>query len=165
MARGLSLAQLAFLWGRHLTLFRPEHYVAVFYPSIDELVLLVSAALVAGECPAYAEQAANSEVRKLAKDLKKKLHPGSYARLTTACLAFHPRGLEARVCAWLRSVELTRGRAGLLACGDVAVAAELVRRHPVVGQTAQEDQVSDLLCFSVSDEYAKLRGRLGVAIA
>ncbi|HEU5076198.1 MAG TPA: hypothetical protein VFU02_18525, partial [Polyangiaceae bacterium] len=165
LARGLSLAQLAFLWGRHLTLFRSEHYVAVLYPSVDELVTLVYAALVAGECPAYGEQAASSEVRKLARELRKKLHPGSYARLAAACAAFSPGRLEERVCSWLRAVELTRGRAGLLACGDVAVALELVRRHPVVGQTPQEDQVSDLLWFSVSDEYAKLRGRLGVAIA
>jgi len=165
LARGLSLAQLAFLWGRHLTLFRTEYYVAVLYPSVDELVTLVSAALVLGECPRASEQAASADVKKLAKELKKKLHPGSFGRLCAASAAFNPAALEGRVRAWLRAVELTAGRAGLLACGDVAVAAELVRRHPVVGQTAQEDQVSDLLCFSVSDEYAKLRGRLGVAIA
>ena len=52
-----------------------------------------------------------------------------------------------------------------LACGDLSVAAELVRKHPVRGQTVEDDQVSDLMCFAVSDEYAKLRGRLGVAIA
>src|SRR5690606_34084275 len=153
------------LWGRHLTLFRPEHYVFVFYPSVDELVTLVSAALVVGECPRYNEKVASADVRKLGRDLRKKLHPGSYGRLVAACASFEPRGLEARVRAWVRAVELTRGRAGLLACGDVAVAAELVRRHPVIGQTPQEDQVADLLCFSVSDEYAQLRGRLGVAIA
>ena len=165
LARGLSLAQLAFLWGRHLTLFRPEHYLAVFYPTVDELGVLLKASLLSGECQSLPAEDVTSEAKKLAKDLRKKLHPGSYERLRAACRSFRPEDLDARVAHWLRTVELAGGRAGLLACGDVAVATELVRRHPVRGQTPEADQVSDIMCFSVSDEYAKLRDRLGVRIA
>ncbi len=164
LARGLSLSQLAFLWGRQLTAFRPEHYLAVFFPKVDDLALLVNAALLAGECPALSGTP-SSEVKKLAKDLKKKLHPGSYGRLCTACSTFQPGDLMGRVAHWLRTVELAGGRAGLLACGDVSIAAELVREHPVKGQVSEEDQVFDLMSFAVSDEYAQLRARLGVAIA
>ncbi|HEY8072548.1 MAG TPA: hypothetical protein VIF62_00515, partial [Labilithrix sp.] len=34
---GMSVQQLAFLVGRHLTYYRPEHYVLVFYPTLAEL--------------------------------------------------------------------------------------------------------------------------------
>jgi tetratricopeptide (TPR) repeat protein len=165
LGSGLSLAQLAFLWGRHLTLFRPEHYLSVFFPTLEDLSFLFSAALVAGECPAWPAASASGEEKKLARDLSKNMHPGSYERLRAACRAFHPVQHETRLRAWLRGVELTAGRAGLLACGDVSIAVDLVRKHPVQGETREDDQASDIMGFSVSDEYAKLRGRLGVAIA
>jgi hypothetical protein len=165
LGSGLSLAQLAFLWGRQLTLFRPEHHVAVFFPTVEELTSLVRAALVAGECPGLPMADLNPAFRKLAKDLKRKMHPGSYGRLCAASQRVRPDALERLARDWLRTLELTGGRAGLLACGDVSVAAELVQKHPQRGQTREEEQVSDLMSFSVSDEYTKLRRRLGVAIA
>ena len=148
-----------------MALFRPEHYLAVFYPTVEELQLLLVAALCAGECPNLRAVAVDAEARRLAKDLKKKLHPGSYERLRAACRAFPSSQLEERVSHWLKTAELVSGRAGLLACGDVSIAAELIRKHPVRGHTHGDTQLSDVLCFAVSDEYAKLRGRLGVAIA
>jgi hypothetical protein len=93
------------------------------------------------------------------------LHPGSRERLRAASENYPIHEIEHRVARWLRAVELAGGRVGLLACGDVSIAAELVKRHPVRGTTSEEDQVTDIMSFSVSDEYATLRGRLGVAIA
>lgn len=165
LASGLSLSELAFLWGRHLSLFRPEHYLAVFFRTAEEMATLVRASLAAAEVGKVTMKSLNSEGKRLAKELKKKLHPGSRERLRAAAANYPVDEIEPRVARWLRSVELAGGRAGLLACGDVAIAAALVKRHPVRGSTTQEDQVSDIMCYAVSGEYAEMRGRLGVAIA
>jgi hypothetical protein len=132
---------------------------------VEELEHLLLAALTAGECPNLSLTTVSPEAKKLAKELKKKLHPGSYERLRAASRSFRTDRMPERAAHWLKTVELAGGRAGLLACGDVAVAADLVRKHPLSGLTLGQDQVADIMCFSVSAEYATLRGRLGVAIA
>jgi hypothetical protein len=165
LATGLSLSQLAFLWGRHLSFFRPEHYLAVFFRTASEMGTLVRASLAAADVGRLSMKSLDSEARRLCKDIKKKLHPGSRERLRAVASRYPVDEIDARVARWLRSVELAGGRAGLLACGDVSIAAELVKRHPVRGATTKEDQVSDLMCYAVSEQYAAIRGRLGVAIA
>ena len=165
LASGMTLSQLAFLWGRHLSFFRPEHYLCVFFPTAEELAMLVRASLAASGHRAVPMKSLSGEGKKLAKDLKKRLHPGSRERLKAASQGYPVEEIDQRVGRWLRSVELAGGRAELVACGDVSIAAELVKKHPVRGTTSEEDQVSDIMCFSVSDEYAQLRGRLGVSIA
>jgi hypothetical protein len=77
---------------------------------------------------------------------------------------FPLREASTRVRAWARSAELTAGRTGLLAAGSSVVAAKLVEKFPLGGSVDTKDQVKDLLAFSVSDTYALLRQRLGVAI-
>jgi hypothetical protein len=76
-------------------------------------------------------KALDGDARRLAKDIKKKLHPGSRERLRAVALRYPVEEIDARVARWLRAVELAGGRAGLLACGDVAIAAEtrFVRRR------------------------------------
>src|SRR5690606_31497808 len=133
LARGLSLSQLAFLWGRHLTLFRPEHHLAVFFSDARELAQLLAASLLVGECPQLDGRSLDAEAKRLAKDLKKRLHPGSFERLRAASRSFANPALEERARAWLKTVTLAGGRAGLLACGDVSIACELARRHPHSG--------------------------------
>jgi hypothetical protein len=69
-----------------------------------------------------------------------------------------------RVERLMRSAELTGVRAGLLLVGDVAKAADLVRRFPTEGLTRAEDQLGELFQFAISEGYAKLRQRLGVGV-
>jgi hypothetical protein len=65
----------------------------------------------------------------------------------------------------VRSIERTACRAGLLASGDVNVAARLlaVDGRAVGGLTAA-DRIRDLLGFSIGSSYARLRRALGVAV-
>jgi hypothetical protein len=153
------------LWGRHLCLFRPEHYLAVFFRTAEEMGTLVRAGLAASDVGKLTIKSLDSDGKRLAKEIKKKLHPGARERLRAVATRYPVDEIDQRVQRWLRSVELAGGRAGLLACGDVSIAAELVKRHPVRGATTEEDQVSDIMCYAVSEQYAKIRGRLGVAVA
>lgn len=164
LGSGLSLQQLAFLWGRHLTFFRPEHYVLVYYPTVQELAALVLAAFVATDFTPRKVRFYDRNTKKLAGRLHRKLAPERLAELkeVTSELSLASAGNE--MLAWARSIELAAGRAGLLACGDIGIARDMIERYPVGGQTSPFDQVSDLMRFSVSDQYAELRRHLGISV-
>src|SRR6185503_17837453 len=48
VASGLGLAELAFLWGRHLSYYRPEHYLLVHFATLQALGAVLLAALSLG---------------------------------------------------------------------------------------------------------------------
>ncbi len=72
---------------------------------------------------------------------------------------------------------LSADRAGMLMCGDIAVGLGLVLREdpsmastkvdtadPVIQALRQRDDLRDLLAFSLSDDYFRLRQRLGLSL-
>ena len=69
-----------------------------------------------------------------------------------------------RALAWSRSVELAACRAGLLACGSVEIAARMTERFPHGGLLTVEQQIDDLLVWSLGAEHRRLRERLGVVV-
>ena len=162
LGSGLTANQLAFLWGRHLTFFRPEHYLLVFYPTIKDLAALMVATLAIGE---GSDMSGDSrKARQRASGLKKKLRDDELDRLRRATRKFSSENATGQMLAWARTVELSAGRAGLLACGDLNVAAALVREYPVGGQLTPEARIADLMSYSISKEYAQLREKLGVTV-
>ncbi len=54
-------------------------------------------------------------------------------------------------------------RAGLLATGNLGLVARLGERFPLPGTTPHE-AVDDLIGYSLGDDYAALRERLGIAV-
>ncbi len=163
LARGLGLPELAFLWGRHLCFFRPEHYLLVFYPSLRDVGSLLLAALSLG---GESRQSASLEgdVAGLAAVIGDAMDDDSRRALRSAVAGFEPRNTRRRITAWARSVHLAAARAGLLACGDIHRAAELVRRFPPAGELTPDEQIADLCAWSIGPGCAELRRRLGIAV-
>jgi len=162
LGSGLAAKQLAFLWGRHLTFFRPEHYLLVFYPTIKDLAALMVATLAIGEGSDMSGE--SRKARQRASGLKKKLREDELGRLRRASRKFSSENATGQMLAWARTVELSAGRAGLLACGDLNVAAALVQEYPVGGQLTPKARIADLMSYSISQEYAQLREKLGVTV-
>jgi hypothetical protein len=71
--------------------------------------------------------------------------------------------VSARLEQWARGAVFVAGRAGLLACGNLELAASIVERAPLPGPSATE-QIGDLIAYSLTDEYSMLRARVGVAV-
>ncbi|MEB2312022.1 MAG: hypothetical protein OZ921_17475 [Sorangiineae bacterium] len=163
VASGLELADLAFLWGRHLTCFRSEFSLLVFYPTLRELGSLLLAALTLSGAQ---EEAASlgGEVVRLTGVLDAALGDAARSRLSEAAARFEPKNTRKRIERWARSVHLVGARAGLLACGDLGRAAALVRRFPGAGGLSVEAQLDDLAAWSIGAEHAELRRRLGIAL-
>jgi len=159
---GLSAKDLAFLAGRHLTYYRPGHQVLLYYPHRDDLTtLLLAAAQVA--MPKAVAQSSDPAGRLLRARLARNIEAGDRAALGVAVRALDARGGHAALGAWMSSVELTAGRAGLLLCGDLATATALLRAESREnGHVPSAFRRSDLLAFCASRAHASLRQRFAM---
>jgi hypothetical protein len=161
LGSGLGLQELAFVWGRALTLFRPDHLLAAYHPDAESLsTLLVAARSVAG-CKGAKEPTGDAKI--VAAMLDKALDRAARDALKKPLKAARRPREAAR--SWLRAHEYACTRAGLVLCGDIAVAASLVERFPFGSVSTPEEQLDDLLVFSASSAHAELRRRLGVSVA
>ncbi|MGZ3417573.1 MAG: hypothetical protein ACXVEE_06890 [Polyangiales bacterium] len=158
---GRTVPELAFLLGYELAHVRAVDRLVAFHPSLNDLKTIVVAAIglvVPSELPADLAVVRDAMGAKL--DAVRRLE------LQNAVRALSERGGQLDVLAFLRSLERTACRAGLLACGDITVATRLVSMdgRNLSGLTAKE-RVNDLIAFSISEPYARLRAALGVAVA
>lgn len=161
---GMTVQQLAFLTGRHLTYYRPEHYALVFFPTLDDLSSLVLAA-VRLVIPGISVPPPADKDSKVGADLGARLSAEQKTALEDAVARLDARGGRLDLLAWIRHVELTASRAGLMLAGDLRVPMRLLKDETrAVGELSAETKRGDLLAFCASDAYGTLRERMGVAI-
>jgi len=159
---GRSAKELAFLAGRHLTYYRPEHQVLVYFPTGEDLTRLLVATIEIG-APGTFPAGSDSSVGLLGDRLSRHL---TVAERTAIASASQELDEKVDLGRWARNIELTAGRAGLLLCGDLATAASLVRSEsrPFGGLTS-DDRRHDLISFVVSAEHRELRDRYVLSAA
>jgi len=164
--RGRSLAELAFLVGRHLALRLPEHELVAHLQDREELAVCFLAALkvVLGDVAAGEQSAA---VEALTPILSGQQTPEERDALVDAVDAFSAAGGRADLNAWLGSVERCVLRAGLLMCGDLETVIKVLRLEEAEQQrsfTALDRRLDDLFVFTVSADYAQLRRMMGSSL-
>ncbi|HVR21449.1 MAG TPA: hypothetical protein VMS65_17165 [Polyangiaceae bacterium] len=164
LGSGLGLPELAFLWARRLVLFRPEHRIVTFLTNAAELEEFVRAAQVLGGGNERSFKRLEGDTKLFARGLKRHLRGIDRAPLEAVANSIVREAIPSLVFAYRRSIELASARAGLLACGELALALRMTERFPQHGALTLDEQNADLLVYSVSDEYAALRERLGVAL-
>jgi tetratricopeptide (TPR) repeat protein len=163
--RGLTTKDLAFLAGRHLTYYRREHYALVHYPTLDELSTLFLAAvkLAMPELPVPAHLA--EAVGRVRKALARHVRADEKERLASAVQGLEQRDGRVDLAAWVRSVELTAQRAGLLLCGDLRVAAARLRNeNRTIAELGVDERRADLLSYCVSEKLSRARVLLGLDV-
>jgi tetratricopeptide (TPR) repeat protein len=161
---GPSLQELAFLAARHLTYYRPEHYALVFFPTLADITTLFLAAVttVLSDLPVPAS--IEESVARIRRDIADRADEESKAALEDGVRRFEREGGRAELGGFLRSVELSACRAGLVVCADLAVAARILgKEERAVGELAPGDRLSDLLVFCAEEKLPILREWLGVA--
>lgn len=168
---GLTPVELRFVAGRHLAAYRREHVVAYLLAATAAaerrafgplLAAWVDAALAVGAPGADAPRA--PEAQSLAKRIQAVLQPLELELLREAARRLAGRA-AGRLAAWLRAVDLTGDRAGLLLCGDLPTAARMLPRMPAFAPDLSDARRADeLLVFGVSDACFRLRRRLGLAL-
>jgi tetratricopeptide (TPR) repeat protein len=156
---GPSAKDLAFLAGRHLTYYRPEHHILIYYPTREELTNLLLAAVEIA-MPAPSSPALGAPVRALHARMERVIDRPEREALAEAVARLDARGGRASLGTWIRSVELTAARVGLVLCGDLASAASIVKEETrTIGGVHAAAKHADLVSFCASRAHAALRAR------
>jgi tetratricopeptide (TPR) repeat protein len=157
--RNVSLADLVFVVARHLTYYRPEHYPLVFHSTLPELTTLFFAALKIAlpEVPIPAGDA----VAKLRKRIAAHITPEERADLVDAAKKFEASGGRVDLGAWIKSVELTANRAGLVLSGDFHAAMKRIKGEKrAIADVTTEERRLDLVGYLAASGHADLRQQL-----
>jgi golgin subfamily B member 1 len=158
---GRTVQELSFLAGRHLVYYRPAHLPLVFFPTLAELSALVLTA-VRLVIPSLSVPPGGGWVT---EHLSSRLGPENKDRLRAIVARLDARGGKLDLLAWIRGVELTAQRAGLLLAGDLRTAMRILKDEPrAIGELGPEAKRGDLLAYAAAEAYAELRERMGIAI-
>ncbi len=163
MLSGKTERELGFLAARNIALLRPEFYLASAYPATEHLKVFFYAAfaLATGAVPGDAPL---DTVTPLVNALRRLPEP-VLAPLRNQTAAYLNSGVNPDLSRWLRSVDHTANRIGLLLSGDLRQAIASVKNEQfLIGKASVKDKVKELILFSISDEYAALRRELGIAL-
>jgi hypothetical protein len=157
---GPSPQEHAFLVGRHLAWYRPEHYVKKLFSAVPNLEDLFLAALAIGSPGLPMAEDVKRRVLPLARAFQPLIEPSASDDLRRSFLRFVEAGGRTNLQRWSAAVEKTACRAGLLVCGDLRIAfRRLAAEEGLLGELAK-----DLIVFSTSERYFQLRERLGIAL-
>ncbi|HEX4473740.1 MAG TPA: hypothetical protein VH142_01610 [Polyangiaceae bacterium] len=157
---GRTQLESAFLSGRHLTGYRQEHFVRTLFSSVQDLEDLFLAALVVASPTLPIAADTKLRVSPIARAIQPMLEPPQIDALHGHFLRFVEEGGRTNLGRWSRGAEKTGVRAGFLLSNDLRTSVSILEKEEgKFGELAK-----DLLVFSTSDRYAKLRKRLGVAL-
>jgi lipopolysaccharide biosynthesis regulator YciM len=158
---GVNPLEVIFLVAKHLSYYRGEHYIRTMFQTKDELKLVLAASMqIAGvgiEDP---------NVAQWAKQIRSKMQPADVELLNSIGKRFVEAGARADVKKWMRVVELTGCRAGFLLCNSLDIASRMIQAEPPMGAVdlTPKEKVEELVLFSVSESYFRLRESLGIQI-
>jgi len=158
---GRTQLELAFMVGRHLSWYRPEHYVKTLFNGVPELEDLFLSALTLGNPGLPVPADVKQRVAPIARAIEPVLDPQQVDTLHGYYLRFVEEGGRTNLQRWSAAIEKTACRAGMLLCNDVTTAVGVLKpEEGPMGELAQ-----DLLAFVVSERYFELRTQLGIAIS
>ena len=104
-------------------------------------------------------------VTRVARALSKELRPDELEKLGHVVTSIVDIGVASDVTRWVQCSELTAVRTGLLLCGDLSVAAKILRQEMVVaGDLSPNEKVKELIRFTVSESNHELRRSLGIDV-
>jgi len=158
---GYRPVDLAFVCGRHLTYYRGEHFIRTMYSSHTELrTLLLAAMRVVGM------GGGDASVESTAKQLAKHMDQARLDVLKQVVRKFVDAGGRADIKRWMQATEVTALRAGLLLCDDVDTAVRMTQQiaSESTADLAPRDKVREIVIYSISESYFRLREQLGIQI-
>ncbi len=161
--RGLSTIDLAFVCSRHMTYYRPEYSALIDFPTLNELSILVLAALQLAIPSMPVPATVGAAVAALRNGLRRHLSSEEREEMNGAVAKLDARSGRMNLQAWIRGVELTAARVGLMLCGDLRAAMSRIRGEArAMAELSVAEKRHDLVGFCVSEGHAQLRKRFAV---
>ncbi len=158
---GYQPQDLTYVIGRFLTYYKAEHFIRTMMTSHSELRMVLLAAMrIAGVGPA------DPSIDQWAAQLQPHLAPAALDGLRSVCRKFVESGGSTDIKAWMQAVELSGMRAGFLMCNELETAVRMVQALPpdFPADLPVQEKLKELVLFSVSEEYFRLRELLGITI-
>ncbi|WP_197041054.1 tetratricopeptide repeat protein [Chondromyces apiculatus] len=162
---GFSPQELTFICGKHLAMYRGEHYIKTLFPTVTELTVLLFAGmkLVAPETPVPPD--IEKQIIATAQQVRQFMQPMQLEGLRMVVKKFLAEGAKANIKRWVQCVDITAARAGLLLCADMEIARKILAAEPQQpGDLPPQDKLKELLVFATSEQYFALRHTLGISI-
>jgi tetratricopeptide (TPR) repeat protein len=159
LLRGYKPKDLQFVTAHHLAYHRAEHYIRKILPSAQELRdALIVAMRSVGE--------GNADAEKVWAQLRTKMQPQQAEEIAKACKIFAKRGMRTDIKRWIQTVELTACRAGFLVSNDLESSISMLGQLESAGpdDLSPNEKVKELILFSVSQEYFRLREAIGIQL-
>ena len=162
---GFTPQELTFIVGKHLSMYRGEHYIKNVFPTLGELkvVLFSAIKLILADFNVQPEMA--QAVNTTAQEFARYIQPVERDSLRLVVQRFVEDGAKADLKRWMQATDITAARAGLLLCADLEIAKKIIGAEPQLpGDLPPAEKMKELLVFSVSDQYLALRKTLGIAV-
>ena len=163
--KGLSETAILFQIARNLSFHRPERYLKRALPSLTDLSNAL-AAILSVTVPKAPVDASKPAVRKFVEHFTRTIPPMVFEQLSPVAQKLVATGRKAAdLPTWLRATELTAMHTGLLLCNDFeAVSQQIASEADGVTGISAKQRVTELLLFSISEQYFTLRQHLGIAV-
>jgi hypothetical protein len=160
---GFQPQELTFMCGKHLSHYRGEHYIRTLFPTQAELTIMLFAGVMIAAPNTPMPQDMAAQIRATAQELAKYIQP-----------------VQLEGCAWWSSASSTRAPRPTSSAGTRLSSSRRAARAYRVGRSRggeedpergaaapgrslAADKMKELLLYSVSEEYARVRQALGIA--
>ncbi|MBM4387605.1 MAG: hypothetical protein FJ088_07685, partial [Deltaproteobacteria bacterium] len=148
--------ELRFIVGRMLTTLFPLRILA-WIADVRTLraIFVASLKLVFPEFPV---DPADAEVKHFAAVFRDKLPDETKKKMLDLLTKYRKERKEINLLAWENGVELTSDRVGFVLANDIEVSVKMIREEKVqLGALDAEQRIDDLIQYSVSENYLRLR--------
>jgi tetratricopeptide (TPR) repeat protein len=153
---------MKFRAGRAVARVRPDHILGSVLPSATALRHAVFGAIAVAEPGADIPPDVETAAAGYAAAIQRYMQPSRLEQLKI--LAQRAREHEVDCRAWVQGSAYTATRAGFLLCDSLEVAAQILTREGDEGSPIPaKDRIRDLVAYSVSDPYLRLRKAVGLA--
>lgn len=161
----VPLQPAAFIAGQQLTYLRPGLYLRQLLVSGTVLKAWLFAAIKLTSPQFPVSQELEGAVSEATQALEAGVMGPARDQLTRVVAKLLTSGAALDLKRWVRGVDLTADRVGFLLSHDLETATQIVKASdPGSSSTATEDRLQELVLFSVSEHYFRLRRRLGIAV-
>lgn len=155
---------LKFLAGRAVARSRPDHILGAMLKDAGSLRNALYGAVAVSVPNAEIPPDIKTEATRLAELYKTYLSPSKIEQMGKVASKLVESG-DVDTKRWLQSAAHTVTRAGFVLCDDIQTAARILTNEGDAGLAVPvKDRIRDLVGYSVSDAYLKLRREIGLAI-
>src|SRR5690606_37485847 len=159
--QGRGQRELSFIIARQLTLASPIHYLGGLRLPTENLKFLMMWAIQAANPTG---KAVDANLEAVAKAIHK-MPPPVKIDLGKILKPILEGKVEVNISAWLKAIDHTANRVGLILCGDVEVATTAIKNEPAPSsKLTVPEKEAELMKYAISAEFFEVRRRLGLSI-